>query len=339
MGYAVGYQVAPQSCHSHSSDRRDSLYHSRRAATKKQCTDASRRWSRRAEYASRHRQAWPADVLHQERKGGWDYTSASLDEQPLSVQTTLSHRSPAIFREASSVGKIESIIDEEKAVLQVETCLKHRNHRLAGRILRNLINRGQSFDSESLDIIITAADNVFFDGKLAGRVDWQWSDPNEQRYQHDFVGTTSFRHSSHGGRRARIVLSSPLLLSGQYHHDLVLSAFFHELVHCYLIICCGEEATRDGGHTKGFCEIAQIIDDWVGQRRLRLRNMKANLDHFRIATCSGFHDGSYDCEDDFADPETSEVVVPYQHRAVEYVESQGYTIGYSGGDGTVGSPF
>lgn len=36
-----------------------------------------------------------------------------------------------------------------------------------------------------------------------------------------------------------------------------------------------------GGHTKGFHRIAEIIDTWVGEGYLSLCNMKANLDHFR----------------------------------------------------------
>lgn len=77
------------------------------------------------------------------------------------------------------------------------------------------------------------------------------------------------------------MLSEPILKSEKYDRRLLLSAFLHELIHCYLFIQCGFEARRERGHTKGFHIIAGIIDKWVGEGYLSLCSMKANLDYFR----------------------------------------------------------
>ncbi|TVY28297.1 hypothetical protein LHYA1_G003689 [Lachnellula hyalina] len=155
------------------------------------------------------------------------------------------------------------------------------------RILRRLIRLDHRLDTEDGEIddkslagIVTTADSVFFGGALAGRVQWDWS--SEERYQTELIGTTALRHCADGnGIETLIVLSEPILKNPQYDRRLLLSAFLHELVHCYLFIQCGFEARIEGGHTPGFHTIARIIDDWVGGGYLSLCNMKANLSHFR----------------------------------------------------------
>ncbi|KAE8448560.1 hypothetical protein EG329_009441 [Mollisiaceae sp. DMI_Dod_QoI] len=158
--------------------------------------------------------------------------------------------------------------------------LSSASHRKHERILRKLINRDDPLDDHALDGILTTADTLFFDGVLSSRVQWEWS--SQERYQNELIGTTALRRcADRDGYETLIVLSEPILQDPRYDRRLLLSAFLHELIHCYLFILCGFEARMQGGHTKGFHHIAGIIDRWVGEGHLRLCNMKANLDHFR----------------------------------------------------------
>lgn len=135
-------------------------------------------------------------------------------------------------------------------------------------------------DDYALAGILTTADTLFFDGVLSGRVQWEWS--SQARYRTELIGTTALRRCiDRDGFETLIVLSDPILTDQRYDRRLLLSAFLHELIHCYLFIQCGFEARMQGGHTEGFHRIAGIIDGWVGEGHLRLCNMKANLDHFR----------------------------------------------------------
>jgi hypothetical protein len=149
------------------------------------------------------------------------------------------------------------------------------------RILRHLIKSREDVDKDALDSILTAADFVFFGGVLSGRVRWEWSHPSQPRYRTELIGTTALRPAQQGGYETLIVLSDPILNNPNYDRRLRLSAFLHELIHCYLFILCGFDARTKEGHTDGFHSIAGIIDKWVGPGYLRLCNMKANLNHFR----------------------------------------------------------
>jgi hypothetical protein len=150
------------------------------------------------------------------------------------------------------------------------------------RYLRKLINN-TSIDNKALDGVRTAVDAIFFDGHLAQRVTWEWSAESDERYRTELIGTTALRRAANSdGYETLIVLSKPILQNPAYDRRLVLSAFIHELIHCYLFIRCGFNARVTGGHTKGFHTIAETIDRWVGvDNNLRLCNMKANLNHFR----------------------------------------------------------
>jgi hypothetical protein len=150
------------------------------------------------------------------------------------------------------------------------------------RYLRNLIDSKVAIDNDALHSIRTAVDSVFFNGVLSGRVIWEWSHQSDERYKTELIGTTALRPAVQGGYETLIVLSKPILKDPAYDRRLVLSAFIHELIHCYLFILCGFDARMKGGHTKGFHIIAEIIDKWVGVDNLRLCNMKANLNHFRL---------------------------------------------------------
>lgn len=174
-------------------------------------------------------------------------------------------------------------IDKEAASL-VEHCFKQRRETRLGRTLRKRLNHeldlGLSSIIQSLDAILDAADRIFFSRKLRNRVEWRWSSESDQGFVSEFVGTTTPIYSEEFGTKAEIVLSRPLLQSGQYSSNLLLSAFLHELVHCYLFISCGQRAEEDGGHTPGFQRIVSLIQSWLGNPKLRLCSMRADLDNF-----------------------------------------------------------
>lgn len=171
---------------------------------------------------------------------------------------------------------------DEQAARWVEEHFKRLPpHGKSERILRHLINSRVPVDSDALDGILTTADCVFFNGVLSGRVRWEWSHPSQERYKTELIGTTALRPAAQGGYETLIILSAPILRNPAYDRRLLLSAFLHELIHCYLFILCGFRARIKGGHTHGFHQIAEIIDTWVGVDNLRLCNMKANLNHFR----------------------------------------------------------
>ncbi|KAI1065204.1 hypothetical protein LB507_000214 [Fusarium sp. FIESC RH6] len=165
-----------------------------------------------------------------------------------------------------------------------------RRHRSAdsrhGRILRTLINpksRAADFplDDNALRSIFSAANELFFANRLAGRVAWDWSHPASAQYQAHIVGTTAVRRSRDGGFETLIVLSSPILQDTKYNRRLLISTFLHEMIHSYLFVVCGMKAREQGGHTEGFRQIADTIDRWVGHSYLRLSEMDADLEHFR----------------------------------------------------------
>ena len=180
-----------------------------------------------------------------------------------------------------SSSSYDHTLTDEQAARRVESHFRHfpRDGK-PERILHGLIRRDHGeVDDDALASILKYADQVFFDGALAGRVMWEWSDDN--RYQTDLIGTTALRRCrAREGFETLIVLSEPILRSGKYDRTLLLSAFLHELVHCYLFIMCGFGARLEGGHTDGFERIVTVIDNWVGRGCLRLCNFKANLDHF-----------------------------------------------------------
>lgn len=155
------------------------------------------------------------------------------------------------------------------------------------RILRKLIRRdeplhsGFTLDDAALESVLTAVDTIFFDGALAGRVQWEWS--SEPRYRTELIGTTALRRCvGRNGFETLIVLSEPVLRDERYDRRLLLSAFLHELIHCYLFISCGFEARMEGGHTAGFYRIAKIIDSWVGPHYLSIYKLREDPERYHI---------------------------------------------------------
>ncbi|KAI5462118.1 SprT-like family-domain-containing protein [Mariannaea sp. PMI_226] len=157
-----------------------------------------------------------------------------------------------------------------------------------GRILKALINPKSrsdeadfTIDDPALRSIFSAANELFFGNSLTGRVTWDWSHPNSEQYHAHIVGTTAVRRRRSGGYETLIVLSSPILTDTKYNRRLLISTFLHEMIHSYLFVVCGIKAGQDGGHTQGFRQIAEEIDNWVGPGHLRLGEMEADLEQFR----------------------------------------------------------
>lgn len=190
--------------------------------------------------------------------------------------------------------------EDRLAALQVRRHMAkpRQNAKRHERILRALIHpkphaaKGTEFplDNDALESIFSAADEIFFQGRLARRVHWEWSsfEPSSTGGGGGggIIGTTALRRASppaRGGYETLIVLSSPILTDTGYNRRLLIATFLHELVHSYLFICCGFKARHCGGHTAGFRAIAAAIDEWAGRGTLRLCDMEADLAHFREA--------------------------------------------------------
>lgn len=176
-----------------------------------------------------------------------------------------------------------TLISDGEAFTRAEAFFRTERLKLSGRILCKRLNHeldlGLTSVIKSLDAILIAADTVFFCRRLNGHVTWRWSCESDHGFSTEFVGTTTPLYSG-DCVRAEIVLSKPLLQSGEYSSNLLLSAFLHELVHCYLFICCGAKAEENGGHTPAFQSIVSLIQSWLGNPRLQLCSMRADLDNF-----------------------------------------------------------
>ncbi|KAL2125244.1 hypothetical protein VTJ04DRAFT_1609 [Mycothermus thermophilus] len=141
-------------------------------------------------------------------------------------------------------------------------------------------------DAAALESIFSAANEIFFNGRLSQRVAWDWSHASAARFDHRVIGTTALRRASARTRgfETLIVLSEPILRDPRYSRRLLISTFLHELIHCYLFICCGFRARGEGGHTPGFREIAGLIDEWIGPGGggLYLTRVEADLELFLV---------------------------------------------------------
>lgn len=166
----------------------------------------------------------------------------------------------------------------------------YRHHRLcdsAGHVPDENDEAEYPLDNDALESIFSAANELFFNGRLSKRVRWDWSHASSARYDTRVIGTTALRRAqpSTRGFETLIVLSSPILRDPRFSRRLLISTFLHELIHCYLFICCGFRARCCGGHTPGFRTIARLIDDWAGpESGLYLSRIEADLDLFRIGT-------------------------------------------------------
>ncbi|KAI0881489.1 uncharacterized protein GGS22DRAFT_58631 [Annulohypoxylon maeteangense] len=155
---------------------------------------------------------------------------------------------------------------------------RHSQHE---RILRSLISPKSpdaefDIDDVALQGIFYAANEIFFHGKLKGRVAWSWVD-----LPSCLIGTTALRQSPlNPGLETLIFLSRRILKDRKYNRRLLISTFIHELIHSYLFVVCGFQSRECGGHTNGFQRIAGLIDKWAGPDLLYLCNMEAELSDF-----------------------------------------------------------
>ncbi|KAI5859647.1 hypothetical protein GGS23DRAFT_584455 [Durotheca rogersii] len=180
--------------------------------------------------------------------------------------------------------------DHDLAAKQVEDDLadarrrsKHSQHE---RILRSLIcpRPAAEFDIDDVALqgIFYAANEIFFRGKLKGRVNWDWRD-----LPSCLIGTTALRKLPLDlGYETLIFLSRGILKDRKYNRRLLISTFIHELIHSYLFIVCGFQSRECGGHTDGFKRIAELIDEWAGRGLLYLCNMEAELSDFETKTAA-----------------------------------------------------
>lgn len=199
-----------------------------------------------------------------------------------SSNTPPSPESPTFLTDAAATSLVRGHISR----------LHRRTPNRHSRILNTLITPRKhrsspafTLDDSALESIFSAANDLFFANKLRGRVTWDWSHPSSRdaaKYTHAIVGTTALRkvRSRRGGYETLIVLSSPILRDTKYNRRLLISTFLHEMIHSFLFVVCGRKAGVDGGHTKGFRDIAGMIDEWVGGDYLRLSEMEADLDRF-----------------------------------------------------------
>ena len=160
-----------------------------------------------------------------------------------------------------------------------------KHERILRSIINPRINAEDELDNNSLESIFSAANEIFFNGRLSQRVRWDWSDESSTRYDSRVIGTTALRraHPTTRGFETLIVLSAPILKHSKYSRRLLISTFLHELIHSYLFICRGFRARECGGHTKGFLTIAKLVDDWAGpESALYLSGAEADLERFRI---------------------------------------------------------
>ncbi|KAL2754965.1 hypothetical protein ACRALDRAFT_1064708 [Sodiomyces alcalophilus JCM 7366] len=219
--------------------------------------------------------------------------AANVDLSACSMERTASGLSissdTAIY--STSTHDDAHLLEDDEAAWHVEQRLaiarrkgKDSQHE---RILRSLIRPRSreaefSIDNPALESIFSAANEIFFHNRLSRRVAWDWSHASSTQYQHHIIGTTALRRSRLlGGFETLIVLSDPILNDKKYNRRLLISTFLHELIHSYLFICCGFKARHNGGHTPGFRRIAELIDEWAGPDTLHLRDMEADLDHFK----------------------------------------------------------
>ncbi|KAL1844351.1 hypothetical protein VTJ49DRAFT_30 [Mycothermus thermophilus] len=193
------------------------------------------------------------------------------------------------------------LLEDHEAAQRVRDHLAHFLRRNPDskheRILRSIIfprlrsdledeETAYPIDNAALESIFSAANEIFFNGRLSQRVAWDWSHASAERFDRRVIGTTALRRAAAKtrGYETLIVLSSPILRDPRYSRRLLISTFLHELIHCYLFICCGFRARGCGGHTPGFRDIAAVIDGWIGEGGggLYLTRVEADLELFRV---------------------------------------------------------
>ena len=213
-------------------------------------------------------------------------SSTELLEDREAAQRVRDHL--ATFRRRNPDSKHERIL---RSIINPRPRRHHRHHHRHQHQHRPHPDDDQDeypLDNEALESIFSATNEIFFNGRLSQRVAWDWSHTSSARYDSRVIGTTALRRAaaSTRGFETLIVLSATILRDAKYSRRLLISTFLHELIHCYLFICCGFRARCCGGHTDGFKDIAVVIDEWVGEGGgLYLSRVEADLELFRVGGC------------------------------------------------------
>lgn len=208
----------------------------------------------------------------------------------ISMERTPSGHSIVSGTSVSPTKDKDTLTDTKAASKMIAHFRRRRRHLVEERILFSLLRSDAPLDNEALNAVLRATDKVFFHGRLAGRVRWEWSHPDSLRYSSELIGTTALRKAKgRDGYETLIVLSRPMLWSARYNRRLLLSTFLHEAVHCYLFIECGFRAMKEGGHGEGFRTISRVIDRWAGGL-LQLHNTKTDLNYFEVESSQNTDD-------------------------------------------------
>ncbi len=211
-------------------------------------------------------------------------SSTELLEDREAAQRVRDHL--ASFRRRNPDSKHERIL---RSIINPRPRRQHHHHRHHHHQSRSHHSDDQQdeypLDNAALESIFSATNEIFFNGRLSQRVAWDWSHASSARYDSRVIGTTALRRAAATTRgfETLIVLSATILRDVKYSRRLLISTFLHELIHCYLFICCGFRARCCGGHTDGFKDIAAVIDEWVGEGGgLYLSRVEADLELFRV---------------------------------------------------------
>ena len=187
--------------------------------------------------------------------------------------------------EPSILAEPSDLISDMEAAALVETHLSQRHsdpaQLAAERKLIQLMGTYPFCADSIISEVMACADTLFFRGQLKSRVQWRWA--NTCSGSPSIIGTTSLREVGPGDYMTQITLSKAALRREEFDQRLVIAAILHEAIHSYLFVVRGFWARREGGHTDGFRAIAGLIDDWVGNDFLRLRDVEARLEHFRTS--------------------------------------------------------
>lgn len=163
-------------------------------------------------------------------------------------------------------------ITEDEAAKNAIRCLQRQKKELLGRILTSKLTRSESVDLEVLKTIVISSNVAVFDNKLCGNQCWV-SDPENPNTDQYTLATTSCRRLLDGSVETRVSLSTPISLSGDLH--VTLKSFLRELIHAYLFVCCGPEATSCSA---AFLRIAEALDAWLEDPLLRLKSVENDFD-------------------------------------------------------------
>ncbi|KAI1202960.1 hypothetical protein F5X97DRAFT_193496 [Nemania serpens] len=223
------------------------------------------------------------DARHQNK---YDNVSAQIDTPCLDLRVR-NEKDPA---HVDRPLETKDNVHHDAAARLVETdmvdCRRRKGISRHERILKSLISPkalGAEFeiDDKALQGIFYAVNEIFFRGSLKGRVTWTWED-----LPTNLIGTTAWRDAPDGhGYETLIFLSRGILKNKKYNRRLLISTFIHELIHSYLFVYCGYQPDDCGGHTSGFKQIANLINNWVGEENLlQLHKMEAELGDFEIRT-------------------------------------------------------